>query len=61
MSPALEVSYMAQGREGPSHVEARRPQGESRMLQEGKEGREKSKTAEQKHECNLRSRKKTVF
>lgn len=52
MSPALEVSYMAQGREEPSPMEAQRPQGESRMLREGREGREKSKKTERKHERN---------
>lgn len=47
ITPALEVSYMANGREAPS--EAQRPQGE-RMLR--KDQKRKIKKTEEKHGCN---------
>lgn len=52
---------MAHGREEPSEVGAQRPQGESTMLEEREEQERKIKKTEEKHECSLEPRYKSVL
>lgn len=52
---------MAHGREEPSEVGAQRPQGENMLKEEREEQERKIKKTEEKHECNLESRYKSVL